>query len=205
MRCTRKIISFAATPLGFCRLARAYPSRNLDSNSLSVGTSFFGSGRPCCSKCRSRSSPHRWAADFERTGALHRSRCRSPFGRRNLISASHPPFRYGRTKSRSSPSSFRRRRGLLAEPVYQRILAEEYPPPNPNDAGKLLALGHSPDGLFAGSSRSAMSPHVSRAGRLCCFTGIPPTPFIELAPVRRSRQAQSRARGFFGRRVGRRR
>jgi hypothetical protein len=35
-RCTSKVVSLAAIPLGFCRLTRAYLSRNLDANSLSA-------------------------------------------------------------------------------------------------------------------------------------------------------------------------
>ena len=59
-----------SSPSRRCRSASAdWPARGRRGTSArtlsSVGTSFLGWGGPCCSRCRSRSSPHRWAADFE--------------------------------------------------------------------------------------------------------------------------------------------
>src|SRR6476646_7664789 len=90
-------MSFCETPDGLCRLALAYSSKNLGANCLSVGTSIFGLGGPCCSRCRSRSSPHLCAADFDVIRSRRRSRYRDPSDNLVITSTIQPPRLYGLT------------------------------------------------------------------------------------------------------------
>ena len=95
------------------RLARGRPT-NLGANSFKRGHLLLGLRRPCCSRCRSRSSPHRCAADLARTVNRRRSRCREPFENRvDHVHSIHPPRRYGLTVTPLiAVSPFQRWRGL---------------------------------------------------------------------------------------------
>jgi hypothetical protein len=75
---------------------RACPSTKRGANSLSVGTSFFGFGGPCWSRCRSRSCPHRAATDLDAV-IRFRSRWVLPSGSVMRTSTWYPPRRYGLT------------------------------------------------------------------------------------------------------------
>src|SRR5262249_25789152 len=97
---------------------------------------------------RSRSSPHRWAADFDVTDNRVRSRYRWPLANRVITSTCQPPRLYGLTRTLIAVSPFRRPRGLLAQPLYQIGLADEHATPDTNDAGELRALDHRVDCLL---------------------------------------------------------
>ena len=101
IRCTRSVVSLAATPDALWRSDSAH-ARNLGANSPSVGTSFRvgeGSGSDGANafrrSTRSRAVPHLWAADFESLTFL-RLRISVPSGRLIRTSTSNPPL-FGRS------------------------------------------------------------------------------------------------------------